>query len=92
MPDTGAGTPPGRQTLVLAQAARAKASRLTGWLALNWFATRVVNEFIVAFLGTLPLDRRPESKPFTPLSARVRASAQGNACGRRVHPGSVYGA
>src|ERR1700754_630258 len=66
MPDSGAGTPPGRQTLVLAQAARAKASRLTCWLALNWFATRVVNECIVAFLDTLPLDRRPESKPFTP--------------------------
>jgi len=35
MPDSGAGTSPGRQTLALAQAARANASRLTGWLALN---------------------------------------------------------
>jgi hypothetical protein len=26
----------------------------------------VVNEIIVAFLGTLPLDPLPESKPFTP--------------------------
>src|SRR5258705_13163481 len=67
MSDTGAGTPPGQQT-DLAHAASAKAVRsaLTFWLALNWFATRVVNEFIVAFLDTLPLDRRPESKPFTP--------------------------
>ena len=27
----------------------------------------MVNEIIVVFLGTLPLDRHPESKPFTPL-------------------------
>jgi hypothetical protein len=26
----------------------------------------MVNEIIVVFLGTLPLDRHPESKPFTP--------------------------
>jgi hypothetical protein len=31
----------------------------------------MVNEIIVAFLGTLPLDRHPESKPFTPLAAAV---------------------
>jgi hypothetical protein len=30
----------------------------------------MVNELIVAFLGTLPLDRRTESKPFTPVDAR----------------------
>ena len=30
----------------------------------------MVNEIIVAFLGTLHLDRRPESKPFTPFGAR----------------------
>jgi len=34
---------------------------------------RVVFEIIVAFLGTLPLDRRPESKPFTPFITRNRA-------------------
>jgi hypothetical protein len=31
----------------------------------------MVNEVIVAFLGTLPLDRHPESKPFTPFDARA---------------------
>ena len=30
---------------------------------------RMVNEIIVVFLGTLPLDRHPESKPFTPFDA-----------------------
>ncbi|OLL75896.1 hypothetical protein Ae168Ps1_4300c [Pseudonocardia sp. Ae168_Ps1] len=30
----------------------------------------MVNEIIVAFLGTLHLDRRSESKPFTPWSGR----------------------
>ena len=32
---------------------------------------RMVNEIIVVFLGTLPLDRHPESKPFTPFGAHV---------------------
>jgi hypothetical protein len=31
----------------------------------------MVNEIIVAFLDTLPLDRHPESKPFTPFGART---------------------
>jgi hypothetical protein len=31
---------------------------------------RMVNEVIVAFLGTLPLDPHPESRPFTPFYAR----------------------
>jgi hypothetical protein len=31
----------------------------------------MVNEIIVAFLDTLPLDRRPESKPFTPFYAHL---------------------
>jgi len=35
------------------------------------FLRRVVCEIIVAFLGTLPLDPLPESKPFTPLPAGV---------------------
>jgi hypothetical protein len=30
----------------------------------------MVYELIVAFLGTLPLDRRTESKPFTPVDTR----------------------
>jgi len=33
----------------------------------------MVNEIIVAFLGTLPHDQQPESKPFTPFAARCRA-------------------
>jgi len=39
---------------------------------------RVVFEIIVAFLGTLPLDRRPESKPFTPFDAPSWASVEDN--------------
>jgi hypothetical protein len=35
------------------------------------FLRRVVFEIIVAFLGTLPLDQHPESKPFTPLPPTV---------------------
>jgi hypothetical protein len=31
----------------------------------------MVNEIIVVFLGTLPLDRHPESKPFTPSAPAV---------------------
>jgi hypothetical protein len=31
----------------------------------------MVNEIIVAFLGTLPLDPHPESRPFTPFCARL---------------------
>jgi hypothetical protein len=31
----------------------------------------MVNEIIVAFLGTLPLGPHPESKPFTPFYARL---------------------
>jgi hypothetical protein len=46
----------------------------------------MVNELIVAFLGTLPLDPFPESKPFTPLSAGV-APPQGNAWTDSDHPG-----
>jgi hypothetical protein len=30
---------------------------------------RVVNELIVGFLGTLPLTRRPKSRPITPWYA-----------------------
>jgi len=35
----------------------------------------VVCEIIVAFLGTLPLDPLPESKPFTPLPAGVAVAS-----------------
>jgi hypothetical protein len=31
----------------------------------------MVNEIIVAFLGTLPHDLLPESKPFTPWARRA---------------------
>jgi hypothetical protein len=48
----------------------------------------MVNEIIVAFLDTLPLDRHPESKPFTPLPP-VWRSFQGNASGRPDHPRST---
>jgi len=37
-------------------------------LAALVFLRRVVNEIIVAFLCTLPLDPYPESKPFTPTA------------------------
>jgi hypothetical protein len=30
------------------------------------FLQRMVNELIVAFLGSLPLVTRPKSRPFTP--------------------------
>jgi hypothetical protein len=33
----------------------------------------MVNEIIVAFLGTLHLDQQPKSKPFTPFGARPGA-------------------
>jgi hypothetical protein len=58
------GDTPGPTAFELAQAARANALRL---LAAVILLRRVVNEIIVAFLGTLPLDPLPESKPFTPL-------------------------
>jgi hypothetical protein len=44
-------------------------------LAALIFLRRVVNEIIVAFLGTLPLDPLPESKPFTPLPAGVAVTS-----------------
>jgi hypothetical protein len=37
----------------------------------------MVNEIIVVFLGTLPLDRHPESKPFTPFDARPPGVCRG---------------
>jgi hypothetical protein len=36
----------------------------------------MVNEIIVAFLGTLPLDPHPESKPFTPFCARLSGTVR----------------
>ncbi len=50
----------------------------------------MVNEIIVAFLGTLPLGPYPESKPFTPSPA-VWRRLQGNASGPTDHPGSPDG-
>jgi hypothetical protein len=37
----------------------------------------MVSEIIVAFLGTLPLDQQPESRPFTPFAARHRTARTG---------------
>jgi len=37
----------------------------------------MVNELIVAFLGTLPHDLLPESKPFTPSATAPVAVAPG---------------
>jgi len=37
----------------------------------------MVYELIVAFLGTLPLDRRTESKPFTPVGTRISGVGTG---------------
>src|SRR3712207_1085315 len=89
MPDTGSGTTPGRQSL-LGQAASANALcgpagtvRLAAALV---FLRRMVCEIIVAFLGTLPLDRHPESKPFTPSVPPARRSYQDNASGPADHP------
>ena len=65
------GNAPGPTDFTLAQAARAKSVRLESALV---FLRQMVNEIIVAFLGALPLDRHPESKPFTP-SARRAADA-----------------
>jgi hypothetical protein len=45
------------------QAARAKSVRLSAALV---GVQRMVNEIIVAFLGSLPLVNRPKSRPFTP--------------------------
>jgi hypothetical protein len=36
----------------------------------------MVNEIIVAFLGTLPLDPHPESRPFTPFCAQLSGTAE----------------
>ena len=67
------GDASGPTEFTLAQAARANSVRLVSALV---FLRRVVCEIIVAFLGTLPLDLHPESKPFTPLRCRV-ATAPG---------------
>ena len=42
----------------------------------------MVYEIIVAFLGPLPLSRRPKSKPFTPLVVDHHS----NGSARPVHP------
>jgi hypothetical protein len=60
--------------LALAQAARAKSVRLSAALIV---VRRMVTEIIVAFLGTLPLDQQPESKPFTPFAAHDGRYGQG---------------
>jgi hypothetical protein len=79
------GNAPG-PTVLSTQPARAKedCTRCSSLALIS--LQRVVNELIVAFLDTLPLDRRPESKPFTPSDTRCRASAESNARGKRDHP------
>jgi hypothetical protein len=47
----------------------------------------MVNEVIVAFLGTLPLAQHPESRPFTPFAPVLRAFEQDNASAATVHSG-----
>jgi hypothetical protein len=47
----------------------------------------MVNEIIVAFLGTLPLDQHPESRPFTPFAPVLQAFEQDNAPTAAVHSG-----
>jgi hypothetical protein len=42
----------------------------------SYWLRHMVNEIVVAFLGTLPLAHRPESKPFTPWS-ELRWNAPG---------------
>ena len=51
---------------------------------------RLVNEIIVAFLGTLPLDQQPESKPFTPFAARVGGTHRVTPRGHRLFPGDDH--
>jgi hypothetical protein len=46
----------------------------------------MVNEIIVVFLGTLPLDRHPESKPFTPLRRLSGGSIRITPGCRRIIP------
>ena len=47
---------------------------------------RVVNEIIVVFLGTLPLDPLPESKPFTPLRRPCGGCTRVTPRGGRIIP------
>src|SRR4051794_18451737 len=90
MPGTGSGNAPGPTASTWDQAARATwslVSEAVRVLAALIVLRRVVIEIIVAFLGTLLHDQQPESKPFTPFGARVRASAEHNATAPGHHPG-----
>src|SRR5690348_8375085 len=83
MPATGSGVTPGPTDFLLAQAARAKSVRLSAALV---FLRRMVSEIIVAFLGTLPLDQHPESKPFTPSTPAVGRTVSITPGGRAFIP------
>src|SRR5690349_5529916 len=50
----------------------------------------MVNEIIVVFLGTLPLDRHPESKPFTPLRRPRDGHTRVTPAVRRIIPGARH--
>ena len=74
MSATGSGNAPGPTASTWDQAARATESWVSEAvrdLAALIVLRRMVNELIVAFLGTLPHDQHPESKPFTPFGARA---------------------
>jgi PIN domain len=51
----------------------------------------VVCEIIVAFLGTLPLDLHPESKPFTPLRRPYGGRTRVTRAGLRIIPRQADG-
>ncbi len=77
------GNIPGPTATLPAQAARANAVRVSAALI---FLRHLVNEIIVAFLGTLPLDLHPESKPFTPLPPAMAGPYSITRPGRRIIP------
>jgi hypothetical protein len=52
----------------------------------------MVNEIIVAFLDTLPLDRHPESRPFTPSLRRAAGCTRVTPRCRRIIPDRPTGA
>jgi hypothetical protein len=61
-----AGDEPGLTDLELAVRQRVRSQR--DWSRRLCCLQRVVNELIVAFLGSLPLVIRPKSRPFTPCA------------------------
>src|SRR3954470_15826275 len=66
MPGSGPMTEPGLTDLELA-ATRQRVRSQRDWSRRLCCLQRVVNELIVAFLGSLPLVTRPQSRPIAPL-------------------------